>query len=81
MKQRKPFQAVLTDKMKRGLIELKQRDGIDRGFFFDSSGNFRSERLNPTAQYHYHWTTREAIDSSLPPYDGQLGSVPRFLAS
>lgn len=57
MKQKRPFQVVLSSKFKRGLIEDAKKFGAHYGVFFTTSGQARVERINPNAQYNYIFRT------------------------
>ena len=43
------------DHIKKGC----EQDGIQRGIFFDTSGNARIEPINPNANYEYLWRSDE----------------------
>lgn len=57
MKQTRPFQAIITEDFKLKLREDSKRFNCHYGVFFDTSGKLRSERINPTARYHYIFRT------------------------
>lgn len=57
--QTRPFQAVITDDMKRGAVELKLANGCEYGWFFSTSGKLCFERENKTKQYNYVWSTHK----------------------
>lgn len=59
MRQKRPFQVVIDRKAKAGMLANKQAFGRDYGVFFDTSGKARIERVNPTRQYEYLWTTKQ----------------------
>lgn len=43
--------------MKADVEEFARKDGIQRGYFFDSSGNLRLERVSASATHTWIWKT------------------------
>jgi len=48
----------LTAQMKCGLEQFSAEDGVQRGAFFDTSGNFRLERVSATAMHSWLFKTK-----------------------
>jgi acyl-CoA thioesterase len=57
-KTRRPFSWTHDEKYKQSLQSASDDDGLQRGVFFDASGNARAEVVNPQAQYNYIWKTK-----------------------
>lgn len=58
MKER-PFRTTkLTKKLKQDLEEFAAKDGLQRGAFFDTSGNFRTDAVSATSEIHWLFKTK-----------------------
>lgn len=54
----KPFTTIITTKDKADLEKFASQDGIQRGIFFDTSGNRRMERVSATAIHGWLFKTK-----------------------
>ena len=57
IRQTRPFAATIPDSYKQSLQEDADKTGTHRGIFCDTSGKYRTEQINPHAQYTYSFRT------------------------